>query len=320
MLSSIILLASALAAPHGSELGAPTLERARRLRDSPAIWLAQDVLSNATVQHVLKSLPTSESRWSPCIGQTQEFASKRCTLLAVAGDPTLEAAIKTVGAAYDVDVARLLSGGLPIIRYLPGGAAVGVHGDIGATGLVPNATLVLYLTDGGEELGGATFFPSADLQVTPRRGSVLSFTNLDAWGQPSAEAVHGVTALSSRATRDRLVVQIPLLQRGNQRLAYPEHVSGAKHKGQYAGGDRTRDLPALPHSPTPRQLTEPPLPPGAVQHGHHAPRLGRSPPLAALWREGRPRRLPALRPGPLAARRCDVDARRPGRSFPSDVT
>ena len=110
---------------------------------------------------------------------------------------------------------------------------MGVHGDIGATGLVPNMTRVLYLTDGGEGVGGQTFFPDAGVAVAPRRGAVLSFVNVDAaTGAPDPAARHGVGAVNAAARGDRLVVQVPVLHRAGaaRGVAYAEHVSGAKHK------------------------------------------------------------------------------------------
>lgn len=96
---------------------------------------------------------------------------------------------------------------------------------------MPNATLVVYLTD-GEDGSGETHFPALDLKVRPSRGSVLSFMNVDAAGAPDPKSKHGVSAVSSRTGRDRVVLQIPLLATGGpgaRARAYPEHVSGGKH-------------------------------------------------------------------------------------------
>ena len=54
-----------------------------QLSASPSIWLANDLLADSHVDGVLKLLPKDESEWTPCIGQVSEFASKRCTTLAV---------------------------------------------------------------------------------------------------------------------------------------------------------------------------------------------------------------------------------------------
>ena len=40
-----------------------------------------------------------------------------------------------------------------------------------------------------------------------------------------------MSPVSSAAEGDRLVIQVPLLHAGGLWSAYPEHVSGAKHKG-----------------------------------------------------------------------------------------
>jgi len=222
LLATLILVAVAPAA--GKQLSA-----------DPAIYITEDVWPLATVEHAIAHLPVAEAAWTPCIGQVLEYASKRCTLLAVAGDPVLEAAVDTLGRMWDVDVAPLHDGGLPIIRYLPGAPAVGVHGDRSAAGLVPNATLVLYLT--GSDVpstssgAGNTFFPDLGIDVAPRRGRVLSFTNVDAFGMPELRSRHGVRPVSVRARSDRLVVQVPLVHPpGAVRAeARAEHVSGAKH-------------------------------------------------------------------------------------------
>ena len=102
-------------------------------------------------------------------------------MLPVAGDALLEEVTATIGTTWNIDVSLLRRDGLPIIRYLPGAPSVGVHGDIGATGLVPNVTLVLYLTDGEAASGeveqkqgsGQTFFPG-----TPCCSSLLLLSSL----------------------------------------------------------------------------------------------------------------------------------------------
>ena len=235
MLASLAGLSTAsLAFQGGTEHVAPArTTRGERLSESPAIWLTDNVVGADAVERLVETLPTDEARWRPCIGQVAEFASKRCTLVGVAGDAVLESAVASLERHYSIDASALRAEGLPIIRYLPGAPAVGVHGDVGATGLVPNMTLVLYLTDGGEGVGGQTFFPDAGVAVAPRRGAVLSFMNVDtATGAPDPAARHGVSAVKAEARGDRLVVQIPVLHRAGaaRGVAYAEHVSGAKHK------------------------------------------------------------------------------------------
>ena len=83
----------------------------------------------------------------------------------------IEAAVAKVGEAWKMDTALLVQGGLPIIRYLPGAPEVGLHGDEDRGGIVPNATLVIYLGDGD----GRTVFPEAAVTVSPQPGAVLSF-------------------------------------------------------------------------------------------------------------------------------------------------
>ena len=218
-------------------------EGGEKLHGNYSVYLTRDVLSHRSVEHLIGLLPAGNSpSWTPCVGQRLEFMSKRCTLLNVTGDKVLQAALATISSTWNIDTSRLATGGLPIIRYLPGAPAVGVHGDKGASGYVPNATIVLYLTDAedastphadGEKEGptaGQTYFPNLGIAVTPVRGSALSFVNVDAHGVPHPAGRHGVAAIPSSAKGDRLVVQIPIAAPGRERAyAYAEHVSGAKH-------------------------------------------------------------------------------------------
>ena len=179
------------------------------------------IRDSAAVDHIVGLVPTDEALWAPCIGQIEEFASKRCTLIPV--DAEVQRSLAAISSTFGVDTSALDM--LPIIRYLPGAPPVGVHGDVGADGLVPNRTLVAYLTDADAPGSGETFFPALNVSVAPARGAVLAFDNTDAAGAPDATMRHGVTAVAAAATRDRLVIQIPILAG----KAYAEHVSGSKH-------------------------------------------------------------------------------------------
>ena len=86
-----------------------------RLSASPNIWLTHDFLSASAISHMVSKLPKDEAAYSPCIGQVDEFASKRCTYLAVAGDEIMEAALAKIETTWDVDTSRLRKG-LPVIR------------------------------------------------------------------------------------------------------------------------------------------------------------------------------------------------------------
>ena len=173
------------------------------------------------MDHIVGLVPADEAAWAPCIGQVEDFASKRCTLIPV--DADVQRSLAAISTTFGVDTSALDM--LPIIRYLPGAPPVGVHGDVGADGLVPNRTLVAYLTDADAPGSGETFFPALNVSVAPARGAVLAFDNTDAAGAPDPAMRHGVTAVAAAATRDRLVIQIPILAG----KAYAEHVSGSKH-------------------------------------------------------------------------------------------
>jgi len=163
---------------EAADLARPAVEAAERLSDAPNIWLARDFLSEATVAHMRSKVPTDEGAYQPCIGQVEEFDSKRCAFLPVQGDALLEAAVARIGQAWNVDTSRLQRG-LPLIRYLPGAPPVGKHGDEDRHGVVPNATLVVYLTGatgGGGSAAGQTVFPEAGVAVSPTPGRTLTLT------------------------------------------------------------------------------------------------------------------------------------------------
>jgi len=227
------MLSLCTAALSSTDLAQPMTQTSQRLSASPNIHITHDFLSSAAVSHMLAKVPKDEAAYAPCIGQVQEFASKRCTFLPVAGDEILEAAVAKIEATWDIDTTQLKQG-LPIIRYLPGAPPVGKHGDEDRHGSIPNATLVLYLTNPSGGAGGQTIFPDANVVVTPKQGSILSFQNVDDNGAVHPLAKHSVGAVPQDATSDRLVVQVPIAHKHGQRAyAYPEHVSGGKKPGQH---------------------------------------------------------------------------------------
>jgi len=202
----------------------PALELDVSFQQSPDhISLQAAVISNQAADHAVSRLKSvAPTEWFPCRGQSSQFEWKQCFNLPVLGDRMLENAVDMIGAAYNLDVSELAADGIPIIRYLPGAPAVGVHGDVGDHGEVPETTLVLYLTDGGPHVGGRTFFPGPQYYVTPKRGSCLSIEN----GHNSTR--HGVEAFSSAALHERLVIQIPTRRKAHATMlsAYSQHVSG----------------------------------------------------------------------------------------------
>lgn len=219
-----------------TDLARPSVPAAERLSASPNIWITHDFLAPTTIAHLLKMVPKDEAAYMPCIGQVDDFESKRCAMLPARNDPIVEAVLDKFASHYDVDIKRLREAGLPIIRYLPGAPPVGKHGDEDRHGTVPNATLVVYLTPSTGS--GQTIFPEAGVQVTPRPGSVLSFQNVDDSGAPHPQAKHWVSAVPKDAPRDRLILQIPIaiektVEGLTHRYAYAEHVSGGKKPGQH---------------------------------------------------------------------------------------
>merc|ERR1719375_3033395 len=110
-------LTSFLSLSASKDLARPMgADGATRLSASPNIWLTHDFLSPQTVAHMIAKVPKDEAAYSPCIGQVEEFDSKRCTFLPVEGDDVLEAVLAKVEHTWNVDIEKLKRG-LPIIRY-----------------------------------------------------------------------------------------------------------------------------------------------------------------------------------------------------------
>ena len=123
--------------------------------------LSRNVLSDAAVDHIVGLVPADESSWVPCIGQVEEFASKRCTLIPV--DADVQRSLAAISTTFGVDTSALDM--LPIIRYLPGAPQPPrAASDVGADGLVPNRTLVTYLTDADAPGSGEALLPGAQRQ------------------------------------------------------------------------------------------------------------------------------------------------------------
>lgn len=66
------------------------------------------------------------------------------------------------------------------------------------------------------EAGGQTYFPTAGVRVTPRRGNILAWNNLDAAGRPNHASLHqgmpvlaGVKYIITKWYRERLWAETP---------------------------------------------------------------------------------------------------------------
>ena len=181
--------------------------------------LSRNVLSDAAVDHIVGLVPADDSSWVPCIGQVEEFASKRCTLIPVGAK--CSARFAAISSTFGVDTSALDM--LPIIRYLPGAPPVGVPATSAPTASCPTARSSV--PDRADAPNRAR--PSSRRSTSAWRAPAapLAFDNTDAAGAPDPAMRHGVTAVAAAATRDRLVIQIPILAG----KAYAEHVSGSKH-------------------------------------------------------------------------------------------
>ena len=107
MLTSLV----AFIAVSAKDLAAPSTSlETERLSSSPNIHITHEFLSSTAIAHLLSKVPKDESKYEPCIGQKEEFDSKRCTLLPTEGDEIAEAAIAKIGTTWGIDTSLLLKG------------------------------------------------------------------------------------------------------------------------------------------------------------------------------------------------------------------
>ena len=132
-----------------------------QLASSPSVWITQDFLEGAHIDGVLGMLPTTESHGrralarSPSLLEALHDSTRRRD-----ADGALISLIERV-SAFGVDATALRRAGSPSFGTCRCTSA-GVRGDIGHDGLVPNATLILYLTDSEHDSGKTWFHSSAD--------------------------------------------------------------------------------------------------------------------------------------------------------------
>ena len=65
------------------------------------LTLRRNVLSGTAVDHIVGLVPADEAAWTPCIGQVEDFASKRCTLIPV--DADVQRSLAAISTTFGVD-------------------------------------------------------------------------------------------------------------------------------------------------------------------------------------------------------------------------
>ena len=65
------------------------------------LTLRRNVITDTAVDHIVGLVPADEAAWAPCIGQVEEFVSKRCTLIPVDADVQRSLAARGLAVPHD---------------------------------------------------------------------------------------------------------------------------------------------------------------------------------------------------------------------------
>ena len=161
-----------------------------------------DFLSVTEVAFTL-SLLTS-SAWYPCPMQEAQWPMKQCTKLNVSHLASKMIPFR-LSMPY-VAVTKDLPSRANHMRHCP-------HYDVFPernSTVPPNATKLVYLTDANvpSRFSGQTIFPHANISVTPRAGTLVSWQNTFPDGTRNPYSLHGVDVY--KGNRPRLAFQVPV--------------------------------------------------------------------------------------------------------------
>lgn len=185
------------------------------LSESPRSWLFPDFANQDEVSHILSQVKSLE--FGLCEAQRVQNNGKACAVLPVAADSMLRfegGLIRRIGEVWAVDTSGFTS--LAVVRYAPGSPDSHVHVDHYSDGTPADITLLLYLTDMTGDGSGNTSFPfakPAPFSVSPRRGTLLAWMNVDRKGVEEPAARHYVEAWSRQAEYPRMILQFSLTLR-----------------------------------------------------------------------------------------------------------
>eukprot|EP00966_Prymnesium_polylepis_P298094 6888201-Prymnesium_polylepis.1 len=161
-----------------------------------------DFLSATQVAYTLLLL--TSSAWYPCPMQEAQWPMKQCTKLNVSHRASEMTAFR-LSTPY-VAVTKDLPSQTNSMRHCP-------HYDVFPernSTIPPNATKLVYLTDAymPSKLAGQTIFPRANISVTPRAGTLVSWTNIFPDGTRNPYSLHGVDVYGGH--RPRIAFQVPV--------------------------------------------------------------------------------------------------------------
>jgi len=215
--SECLCNATSSGSPESQRMQPPGLSQlgGTELFAEPGAWLISGFLADAEADHLLSLAPANSSKdWGPC---SYELEGTHCALVQVdPDDEHVRAVFAKVEVLWGVKMPVSPRGvWLPMLHYAPGTSAVGAHSDrYQATDGKPSddgpdVSMVFYLSNTPERTA-RTVFPTKQVKVQPRRGSVLTWMNVDfSTGLAHPDAVHAVEAVP-KDSPDRYALSIPV--------------------------------------------------------------------------------------------------------------
>lgn len=171
-----------------AETGLPKQLKAYKVRTDPEMLIVPHFLSDADMDHMIAE---ADKLWEPSFVQVGENKKPQVSRDRTSYSCTFEPALTSKIRDIEARLAGLA--GLPLecleqlalVRYQPG-QHFGQHHD----GENRPKTVFVYLNDLPDDAGGETIFPELGLQVRPRRGCAVVWSNTLENGQKDMRLVH----------------------------------------------------------------------------------------------------------------------------------
>ena len=186
------------------------------------IWYFPKLISDEAIEAVLGNLPP-EGEWREC---PDSWGGRKCSKLEIGSNPHLQSIASTLGALWGLDSAVVTVTHVPLMSFSPGHDGVGLHTDVHKLAretkdnvtedtIPADLTLLVYVTDSDPSHGGQTVFASRNLSVSPSRGALLAWTNINKQGETNFGNAHYVSPYAKYAPSERVVMQFSLSLRAH---------------------------------------------------------------------------------------------------------
>lgn len=174
----------------------------KQLSESPGVWICESFLTEGECQHLIQCAQdhlTPSVAYVPEMGGLTEHPDRKCldARLAKAQDSTVQALERRFSELIGIPDEHAEP--FTIIRYDVGGEYKAHHDyydrslpgadDFFSQGGQRIATAILYLNT--VSAGGETFFPEANLTISPLQGAAVLFYSVRSDGSPDPKSLHG---------------------------------------------------------------------------------------------------------------------------------